>query len=84
MELEPSFFRLHVRVIDTYTRLVGPAGRQRIEHGLLIVAATLFALLVHLVCRAWEPRLDTVRVVYVEYTHSTSALWVTQGVHRLC
>lgn len=56
MELEPSFFRLHVRVIDTYTRLVGPKGRQRIEYALLMVATTLFALLVHLVCRA-APRL---------------------------
>ena len=50
MELEPSFFRLHVRVLDTYTRLVGPSTRQSLENATLAVACILLAILVHLVC----------------------------------
>jgi hypothetical protein len=48
MELEPSFYRLHVRLIDGYTRKVRPAARQAIEWGLLAATVALVALLVHL------------------------------------
>lgn len=48
MELEPSFYRLHVRLVDLYTRNVSPRARKLVEGCLLAMTVGLFLLLVHL------------------------------------
>jgi hypothetical protein len=48
MELEPSFYRLHVRLLDGYTRKVAPSSRKAIEWCLFATAVALLLLLAHL------------------------------------
>ena len=57
MELEPSFFRLHAKLVEWYATAAGPRTRQIIEVAAAAIAVLLVASLVHLVC---DPSLLTV------------------------
>lgn len=48
MELEPSFFRLHVRLLDTYATAFGTRGRRILEYAALLSFCVLTVTLVHL------------------------------------
>eukprot|EP00002_Diphylleia_rotans_P003319 TRINITY_DN12265_c0_g1_i1.p1 TRINITY_DN12265_c0_g1~~TRINITY_DN12265_c0_g1_i1.p1 ORF type:complete len:487 (+),score=77.98 TRINITY_DN12265_c0_g1_i1:50-1510(+) len=48
MDLEPLFYRLHVRIVGGYCRLLTPRIRRTVEYSFLAIGIALFSLLVAL------------------------------------